>query len=318
MPARWKNILHSNYRNGLAALLTSCVFWSFAAVAAEYAFKKGNITPEFLVALRLLMAAVIILVFCFIKEGTKIFSVFKRKRDIFFLFLYGVIGIALCQFAYYKCIAYSDAGTATVLEFAAPVFTIATIAITSRHMPSKGAMLACVFAILGVFMISTGGNPHNLILSKEAIFWGLIAAAAVTVYTLSPTQLLQEHSTEVVLGWGTLFGFLCIVPFVKPWNQIPTFDLFDFSLAIIVNVIMGTILSFNLFMKGLKAVGATKSGLYQSIEPLIATILSAVLLGSTFNVNELTGFALILLVPFIMEMKALPFKRKPKNLITEH
>lgn len=312
MAARWKNILHGDYRKGLILLLTSCALWAIAAVAAEYAFKKGNITPEFLVALRLFMSSFLILFYCFLKQGFKIFSIFKNKKDIFFLFLYGVVGIALCQYGYYKAIDYSDAGTATVIEFAAPVFTIGFIAFTSRVMPSKGAMLACLSAILGVFIISTGGDPANLNLNTGALVWGLLAAIAVSVYTLSPTQLLQEHSTELVLGWGTFLGFLFILPFVQPWNHMPEANIQDFTIAITFNVILGTIVSFNLFMKSLKSVGATRAGLYQAIEPVIATVLSAILLNSVFSVYELFGFLLVLLVPFIMELKALPFKKAPK------
>ena len=47
----------------------------------------------------------------------------------------------------------------------------------------------------------------------DALFWGLISAASICVYTLEPIELLKKYSTSSIVGFGMFIsGILaCIV-----------------------------------------------------------------------------------------------------------
>ena len=65
-------------------------------------------------------------------------------------------------------------------------------------------------------------------------------------------------------------------------------------------VVLGTVVSFTLFMRGLQDVGAVKSSMLASTEPVSATVFSALWLGTTFSAPDLIGFACIIATIFLL------------------
>ena len=51
-------------------------------------------------------------------------EIWTRKRDVLTLLLFSVFGMAGCQLSYYTAVELSNAGTATVLQYTAPVMIL--------------------------------------------------------------------------------------------------------------------------------------------------------------------------------------------------
>ena len=65
-------------------------------------------------------------------------------------------------------------------------------------------------------------------------------------------------------------------------------------------VVLGTIISFNAYLEGVRRIGAVKGSVLSSIEPISAALLGWALLGSEFLITDIIGFVLILSTVFIL------------------
>ena len=67
-----------------------------------------------------------------------------------------------------------------------------------------------------------------------------------------------------------------------------------------VIVVLGTVLSFSLFMQGIQEVGPVRASMLAATEPLSATVFSALWLGTSFSAADLIGFAAITATIFLL------------------
>ena len=166
-----------------------------------------------------------------------------------------------------------------------------------------------VLAALGTFLLTTHGDPSTLVLSKEALFWGLVSAFATALYSVQPRRLTAECGTLTSTGWGMVIAgvFLCLLR--RPWSHMEgVFDPPAWA-AFAVIVLVGSVLCFGLYFTGVALVGPAKAGILSATEPLVSTLLSVFWLHVPFLPMDYAGFALVVSTIFLL---ALPGKRTMK------
>lgn len=287
---------------GMFLTLLGGALWGLSGTSAQYLFSHKGISPEWLVSVRLLIAGTLMIAYNLITDKERSLEVFKNKFDTIDVLIYGIVGVALCQYSYFKTISLSNAGTACVLQYFSPVIIIVWVTLAKRVLPRRAELVAVIAAVVGVFLVATGGNLKELSISPGTLFWGLSSAVAVAIYTVQPERILKKFNARILLGWGMLAGALVISPFTRWWEKTPALDLVSLLLIALI-ILVGTIGSFTLFMEGMKRVGPTKAGLYACIEPVVATLCAALVLSTAFTPIDIVGFALVLLVPFILDFR---------------
>ncbi|MHC5924248.1 EamA family transporter, partial [Streptococcus pyogenes] len=70
------------------------------------------------------------------KDKQVLKDLLSSKKNLFFLLLFSLFGLVLNQFAYLSAIHYTNAGTATVLQYAAPIIVLLYISLRDRALPS--------------------------------------------------------------------------------------------------------------------------------------------------------------------------------------
>ena len=168
-----------------------------------------------------------------------------------------------------------------------------------RRRPNRVETIALLLALFGTFLLATGGDPAHMVLSPQGLFWGLATAVAATVYTLLPRRLLSRWNREVVNGWAMLIGGVVLNLGARSWTFQVDLPLRGW-LAVCAIVVFGTVLSFTLFMQGIRDVGPVKSSMLASTEPVSATVFSAVWLGTAFSTVDLLGFVAIIATIFLL------------------
>ena len=226
-----------------------------------------------------------------IKQPKEAKAVLKEKRDVLHLILYSIFGLAFSQFSYLTTISYSNAGTATVLQYLGPVLIMIYACICGRRLPTIKEIIAILLAVLGTFLLATHGNPSSMVLSKEGLTWGLLSAVALLIYTVA-----------MVLGYAMLFGGIIMAIGTRVWTiQV------DWNLRIILGLIaisfFGTAIAYTLYLQGVQLVGSVKASLIASIEPVAATVFSAIWLHTVFGGIDLVGFLCIMITVFLLAKK---------------
>ncbi len=212
------------------------------------------------------------------------------------------------QYAFIETVHISNAVTATLFQFLGPVFITIYVAFEQRKFPASMQLLAIVTALTGTYFIITNGSIENIVLSKEAIIFGLLTAIGFAFYTLHPASLIKECGTTLVIGWGMLIGGIALLICNRSfgWHELSqTFTTKTFSMLILI-IISGT-LSFLLYIGSLKYLAATETSILSSIEPLVAAIVSIAWLNESFGAYQLLGGVCIVLSVIFLTM---PQKRE--------
>ncbi len=121
------------------------------------------------------------------------------------------------------------------------------VAFEQRKFPASMQLFAIIAALIGTYFIITNGSIENIVLSKEAIIFGLLTAIGFAFYTLHPASLIKECGTTVVIGWGMLIGGIALLIYNRSfgWNQFSqTLTLKNFFLCLFLSLLVVPFLSF--------------------------------------------------------------------------
>lgn len=289
---------------GMSIALIGGVFWGLAGVFGQYLFEHNGTNARWLVSVRLLVAGALLLATVVMKQRDSFWKIWTNRRDAVSLLLFSVLGMAGCQLSYYTAVELSNAGTATVLQYTAPVIILTYDAVRSRRRPKGYELAALLLALGGTFILATHGNPGSMALSPEALWWGIGSAVMMAVYNLLPGKLMKKYGTFCVIGWGMLVGGIFLSAFTRPWHVEGQWDLRGVG-AIAVVIVVGTVLSFSFYMEGVRLIGAPRASLLASVEPVTATIASALFMHVVFVSMDVAGIFCILAAVLLLSAPGL-------------
>ncbi|ADK13728.1 DMT family transporter [Clostridium ljungdahlii] len=292
--------LKNNSRmKGILLVVSASMLWGVSGPVAQYLFQKKDISPEWLVDIRLLLSGSLLLIFLYLKNGKKIFNIWKSKygrRNIIFFSIIGLIGV---QYGYFASIKYGNAATATILQYLSPVIIVCYVSFKSKELPTLRETLSILLALLGTFLLITRGNIHSLAISNLALFWGVLSAFAAAFYVVQPVYIIKRWGCDIVIGWGMLLGGI-FFSFVHPFWRIQGEYSTDSILAITFVVVFGTLVSFYWYLDSTRYIKASETSLLSCLEPMSATTVSILWLHTPFGIFDIIGSILILSTVLIL------------------
>lgn len=299
---------------GIVLVLLAAIFWGVSGTVAQYLFSEHKVSVSWLVVVRLLMAGVLILSFSLLKKDKNVWNIWREQA--FSLFCFGILGLLAVQYTYFAAIEASNAATATLLQYLAPVMIVIFVALKKKLLPTRQQVIAILFALFGTFLLVTHGNFQELSISGWALFWGIASAFALAFYTLQPIKLLKKYGSIVVVGWGMIIGGIGMSFIHPPWKVEGNIS-FSSMIAIGFVIIFGTLLAFVCYLESLKYLKATESSLLACAEPLSAAILAVIWLKVPFGVSEWIGafciIATIVILSRVKEVKPLTIRVKERK-----
>jgi drug/metabolite transporter (DMT)-like permease len=283
----------SRNTQGIIFALVGGSCWGLSGIMGKYLFDEKGLTAVWLVTVRLLTAGLIMLFLAWRKEGNHIFDVWKRKTTAIRQFIFSIFGMAACQMSYFLAVQYSNPGTATVLQYTAPILIMLFCLIVEKRIPGVVEVLVLIVVVYGVFLLATHGDVHQLAITNRALFWGMTAAVTSAVYNVQPKKLLQEYGTIQTVGWGMFVGGLAAIPVSKLWNVPGIWDGVTVSMMTGV-IIIGTVVAFGCYLHGVALLGPVKGIMLGGVEPLVATVFSVLLLDAAFGMMDFIGMICII------------------------
>lgn len=294
----------SNQMKGVLLAAGGASLWGISGAAAQYLFSTTTISNTWLVGLRLLAAGVLLSLWSIIKFPQETKRLVTNKTNLKLLVLFAILGMANSQLTYFLAIKYSNAPTATVIQYLQPVFIILWLALTTRHWPRRIDCFSILIALIGTFFLATGGHFDKLALTPVALFWGVWCAAAAAMYTLLPRPLLNHFDALVVCGFAMLISGILLSPSLI---LIPAPHLTIWAWMLVAYIVVGgTMFSYTLFLQSIRYISPAATGILSAFEPLVATILAVTLLGTRLTWAAVLGSLLIL---FTTILQAIPFKK---------
>lgn len=292
----------STMRKGIVFTLLGATCWGLSGVLGEYLLNVSKIDPVWIIANRLFFSGIAMVAILLLKDKHDLMRVFSNKIDILKLLNFSFFGLLICQGTFFLTIKYTNAGMATVIQYIGPVIIMLYYCVIGRRWPLPREVIAIVVSLFGTVLIATHFDFSKLNISTLGLFWGLLSALGLASYNIFSISLTQKYGVMNVMAWGLLFSGI-VVYFLTGSYYIPdNFKLIDFICMSGV-VIIGTILSFSLYLEGVRLIGAVTGSIIGCFEPIAAIIFSFLLLGTTFGTIDLIGAAFILSAVIVLSKR---------------
>ena len=290
-----------NYLRGCICSAVGAIIWGITGTVGQYLLTHYNMDAYWITNIRMFFGGLMLLLLA-LPHRNAMAGMLINKNDIFHLLGYAITGLLMSQLAFYICISYSNSGTAAILCSLSVVMMAGISCVGGRRMPSLREALSIALAVIGVFLLATNGDITSMVLSPIGLFWGLVSAVGVVFYSYMSQKLVWKWGSVPVNAVGMFLGGICITLYVHPWLTIPDLDVTG-CILLAALVLLGTDLTYILFLRGVGDIGPIKATLFGTLEPVSAAFFSSLCLGTVFEIPELAGFVCILLTVFLVMAK---------------
>lgn len=284
---------------GIGLTLLGAILWGLSGTSVQFLGNYRHMNLEWLITVRLIGAGLLMVVYGWIRQGNAVFDVLRNTRDFCWLVIFGLFGMAMCQYTYFRSIVIAGAGIATVLQYLAPSMIIVYLLLRYGKRPTGGEIISIILALVGtiLLMLQEGLSFESIYL--DVLFWGLLSALGVAIYSVSPVRLLSTYGTIPIVGFGMLISGMIVGALFHQPHSYADWDVWT-GIGLFNVLFLGTIVSFTAYLEGVKRVGPVTGSILSSVEPISAALLSWAILGNEFTTTGLIGMDLIILTVLII------------------
>ena len=228
-----------------------------------------------------------------------------RRNELAFLACFGICGLALTQWLYFFAIHRLPIGIALLIQFLAPLI-VALWARFVMHRPVRRRIwVALILSLTGLSLVVQIWDTGTL--DPVGVAAALAAAGAFALYILLAERGVGDRDPVSLTCYGFVFGALFFAV-IQPWWSFP-FDVVDEQVSLLGNlsssdapvwalmlwvVVMGTMVTFGLFVAALRHVPAPRAAIVAMFEPVVAIIVAWAWLDEELAAAQLVGAAIVL------------------------
>lgn len=283
-----------DHARGVIMVLFAAVLWGVSGSAAQILFQHHHVSPAWLVHVRTLVSGILLLAFVIIRRGPRhVLSIWVGWRNATRLLTFALLGLTGVQYTYFAAIQASNAATATLLQYLAPVLVVIWVIFRTRARIRMKHVVSVCAAILGTGLLVTNGHVGALGISVSGLVWGLISAFELAFCSIYPARLVRAHGSLLTTGWSMTIGGIAIGFWHPFWQVQGTFTTSTWGLVAFV-ILFGTMISFAMFSASLKMITSEEASLLSCAEPLASALFAVLFLHLYLHVLGWTGAILIL------------------------
>ncbi|MCG3121572.1 MAG: hypothetical protein ALAOOOJD_04727 [bacterium] len=276
---------------GLLMALASAILFSTLAIFVKLAYWQ-NLSVNAVVVLRMVLASIFLWLTIGLHPRAR--RNLKIARADWPVLLGGVVlTYGISEFTYFMGLRYLPAGVAIFLVYLYPVLVVLIAYLLYRERPSRRQIGVACICFLGCAVLSFEPNGH-MRFSAWGIFLILLSALCIALYTAYSQRLLQNNSPLTVSAWTLppvgLFFILLDFP------NLPHYVTFSPQAWWIMlgAAFFATFVSLLLFFGAVVRIGAARTALVCTVEPVSTALMASLILGEQMTGWQMLGAALIL------------------------
>ena len=288
---------------GYALVLVAVSLWAVNGTVGKIIVDSGDISALRLAELRSTGAGLVLFVAVgLVRPATLSVS----RREVGFLAVFGIGGLAFVHFLYFVAITHLDIGIALVIQYIAPVL----VALWARffvHEPVRRRLwLALALALAGLSLVVELWSGTAL--DGVGVAASLAAACAYALYILMAERSLQRgRDVFSLLAWGFIFA-TAFWTIAQPWWSFPWSRLTAHAsllgrldhvaapvwLLVGYVVLLGTVVPFVLMITALHHIPATRATVVAMAEPVLGGLVAYAWLEESIGPFQIAGGILVL------------------------
>lgn len=275
------------------------VIWGLMAPVAKMVLGAGVIGSLMLTDFRIFGAA--LLFWC---ASSFVPREHVPLRDLLLLAGAAVLGILTNQGCYIFGVGLTSPAEASIITTTMPMWVMVLAALFLKEPVTLkkaggialGATGAILLIVSGSSAKSSGGNP---LLGDILV---LCAQLSYALYLTIYKNFIKKYSVVTLMKWMFTFASALLVA-----PSVPEFLSTDWSsvaplqwLGAAYVVVFGTFIAYLCMMTGQKALRPTVVGMYNYVQPIVASLVAVVLGLDSFGIVKLTAVALIFIGVYLV------------------
>lgn len=297
----WKKEVERLMKKSISYLcvISAALLWGCMGILVR-TMNEGGFTSVEVVAFRCVVTAVIMLLgmFLFKREELKI-----KWKDIWCFLGTGVLSVVFFNVCYFTCMNYCPLSTAAILLYTAPAFVMVMSYFLFKEAFTKRKVLALLFAFAGCVLVSGGFGADEI--GAVGILTGLGAGFGYALYTIFGRYALERgYSSFTITTYTFLFAALGCVMIADLPRMVNCLVMEpDLIGQGILWTFLTTVAAYLLYTKGLSGMESGKASILATIEPVMATIVGALVFEEQLTVVAVLGILFVLFSSILMVRK---------------
>ena len=241
--------------------------------------------------LRLTVGALVFVLLLLILDR-KALKIYPRDLPLFLGL--GLLSVLFFTFCYFRAIELMPLATAAILLYTSPIWVTLMAALCFHERLTARKLLALGLAFSGCVLVSglSGGS-----LTFYGLLVGLGAGVGYALYSILGTVALRRYPPLTVTTWTFLFAAVGSWFLSNPASLLTAMRAAPAgTLAWLIpgTAVLTAVLPYLAYTKGLQNTEAGRAAIPATVQPVVATLMGALVFHETLSLTALLGIALVL------------------------
>ena len=234
-----------------------------------------------------------------------------KWKEAALLALYGIVGVAMCQWFYFESISRIPITISLLIEFMAPIFVVLFVRYVWHHPVKSTVWIGIALSMVGLALVQQVWK--GLILNPLGVLYALGSMSCLILMYLVGDRASRNRDPLSLVMWAFIFSTIFFAV-LRPWATFPweafsatvkPFENYDFTSPIwpffAYIVIGGTVVPYLLVITSMRHIGGAGAAIVGITEPPIAAVIAWVVLGEKLSPIQIFGGFVILLGVYLAE-----------------
>lgn len=280
---------------GHVAMLAANSMWGLMAPLAKFVMIGGAVSSLVMTDLRVFGAMILFWIFSFFQKPEHV-----GHKDLMKLFVASLLAIVFNQGSYIFGVGMTSPVDASIITTSMPLIAMILAAIFLKEPITGKKILGIAVGASGALLLILGSSQTSATTVKGdnpllGDVFVLLAQCSYAFYFVLFKNFVTKYSAVTVMKWMFTYAFICLLPF--SYSSLLATDwlaLDGARIASILFVVVGaTFLSYILIIVGQKNLRPTVAGMYNYIQPLVATIVAICWGMDSFNLTKVLSVVMI-------------------------
>ena len=280
---------------GHSSMLGANVMWGLMSPVAKFVMVGGAVTPLVVTDLRITGAMVLFWIASFFQKPERVAPKYLLK-----LLGASLLAIVFNQGCFIFGVGLTSPVDASIITTSMPLLAMVLAAIYLKEPITGKKVLGIAVGATGALLLILGS--HQVSEAKAAgnhYIWGdllvLLAQFSYALYFVLFKNFVNKYSLITIMKWMFTYAFICALPFSyndllhTEWKSLQNTEIG----ALVFIVVGSTFISYVLIVIGQKNLRPTVAGMYNYVQPLVASIVAVCWGMDTFNFVKIISVALI-------------------------
>lgn len=284
--------MNLSHIKGHVAMFGANTMWGLMAPVAKTVMAAGVVTPLLMTNFRIVGAAVLFWI-------ASLFVPYQRVpgKDLLRLAGAAMLGILFNQGSYISGVGLTSPGEASIITTTMPLWVMFFAAIILREPITLKKVGGIVLGASGALMLVLT-SKHTAMKGDNPMVGDLLVLGAQCSYALYLTfyrNFVKRYSVVTLMKWMFTFAAIPLVPLTldhwtgADWGALTATEIWGAAFV----VVCGTFVAYIFIMIGQKTLRPTLVGMYNYVQPIVASAVGIWLGLDSFGPLKLVAVALI-------------------------